>query len=129
VLSLPERLRVKSKELLSNLITVKLNEDGALEELLVSTTKTNCSSGTVWCEESLDIELRAWLLIAKAFDIDGTRFCLCSWDCRIVRNLALDLFLAVCTSNLEDSAVSQCSNDSRQWLEALHASKLANVFN
>jgi hypothetical protein len=72
VLALPDRLVFKVKELLGSLLILELDEDRALEELVVGAAETNSIGRTVWSKESFDVELRAGLLIAKTFDIDGS---------------------------------------------------------
>ncbi len=57
VLTLPERLVFKVKELLGSLLVLELDEDRALEELVVGTTETNSIGRAVWCKESFDVEL------------------------------------------------------------------------
>jgi hypothetical protein len=72
VLTLPTWLGIKLEELFSSLNILKLDEDRSLKQLFVSATKANRVNRAVWCKESFNVELRARLLITKAFGIDGS---------------------------------------------------------
>lgn len=122
-MSLPERLRIQSKELLSCFVVLELNKDRALEELLIGTTKTNGVGRAIRSEESLDIELRPRLFIAESLGIDGSGLCSRLWSGRVVCNCALDLLHSLGARNNEEFAVAESCNDGRLWLEALHASE------
>jgi len=100
VLPLPERLWVKFEELLRSFFILELDENRALEKLLWGTAKTNSIGWTKRSEESFDIELRAWFLVAKSFDVGGARFGLGSWSFGVVGNLALDLLSTFWAANL-----------------------------
>jgi hypothetical protein len=129
VLSLPKWLWVKLEELLGSFFILELDEDRALEKLLWGTAETNSIGRPIRSEESFDIELRAWLLIAKTFDIDRACFGLGSWSFGVVGNLALDLLSAFWAADLEEIAVSESSNHCRHWFKSLHATKGADLFN
>lgn len=74
MLTLPQRLWFKCKEVLGSLLICKLDENRALEQPLWGTAKTNSICWTVLSKESLDIKLRTWLLIAEAFHVDESGF-------------------------------------------------------
>jgi hypothetical protein len=129
MLSLPEWLWVKLKELLGSFFILELDEDRTLEKLLWGTAKTNSIGWTKRSEESFDIELRAWFLVAKTFDVDGARFGLGSRSFGVVGNLALNLLSTFGAADLEKIAFSESSNYCRHRLKSLHATKVANLLN
>jgi len=129
MLSQPKRLLLKSEKSGCELIVLELNEDRALEELLIGAAKANLVEGTVRREEGFDVELRARLFIAEALCIDWTRLGLGSRNGRIIWNSTLDFFETLWTSNLEELTISESGDDSRDWLEALHTLEFANLGN
>jgi hypothetical protein len=129
MLSFPKWLWVKLKELLRSSFILELDEDRPLEKLLWGTTKTNSISWTKRSEESFDIELRAWFLVAKTFDVDGARFGLGSRSFGVVGNLALDLLSTFRAADFEEITFSESSNYCRHWLKSLHATKVADLLN
>jgi hypothetical protein len=106
VLALPQRLWFESEEILSSFLISKLDEHRAFEQLLGTTTKTNCISWAKLSKESFNVKLRAGFLVTEAFDIDrpGFRGRLCGG--RIVSNLAFDLLVTFWTGNFKEVAFS-----------------------
>jgi hypothetical protein len=128
-LALPEWLRVKSKEGISSGIIRELDEDRALEQLLWSATKANRVGGTIWGKESFNVKLRARLLVTKTFGVDGSRLGLGARGIRVVWLSAFNFFKTFWTSNFEEVAVSERSNNRTNWFEASHTTESTDCFN
>jgi len=129
VLALPQWLWLKAKELLSSFFVYKLNKHRALEQLFLSTAKANGIGWAIGGEKSLNVKLRARLLITEAFDINGSSLCLGSRSKRVIGILSIDFLLAFWTSDFKEMAFFECGHNSRDWLESFHAAKLADLAN
>ena len=119
---------VQGKERLGGLLVGKLDEDGALEELIVGSAEAHAVDGSVTAEESLEIELGRRLLVSKALSIDtGSHSSLGSIADRDVSLLALDRLLALCAFDVEKLALLERGDNRRVGLEDGHALEGADL--
>jgi hypothetical protein len=124
---LPLRHGIGLDELLGCLLISKGDEDGALEEILVSTTELQALNLTKGGEEALKVELSIRGLVTEALHVDCSSLCLgLGRRHGLVGHLSLDKLLALLALNLQDLAVAQRSDHGAIWLEASHALERVN---
>lgn len=106
---------------------LKLNEDRALEFVLLVTPQLHQVDLTKLGEESLDVELSGSGLFAETLDVNaGSQAGLLRIRGRSVGLLALDRLLALLARHIQEGALLQRSDDGRVGLEHLHALEAAD---
>jgi hypothetical protein len=122
VVSLPLGLRVEGQESLGGLLSVELNEDGALEEEIRCSSQTEGADWGVLTEESLKVELGGSLLFTKALNIYSDWHLVASLR-GFVGDLARDQLFALVARDVQVVAIAQSLDDGLVGLETTHAAE------